>query len=165
MAKLQYFLQGHPKPALSKKVQRGDQGKFFKNRPKRNHRFKGPKALWRKWHYSLFKMHLKCKDWKGFWRKQRLQKGPNGQLTTIFARSPKPRIFWKSARGGPRESFQKTPKKEPSFERSKSTLSQMVLSCNQYALKVQILDKILPAFSKKVQRGDQKKFILKLVCT
>ena len=124
------FLQGHPKPAFSKKVQRGDQGKFFKNRPKRNHRLKGPKALWRKWHYPLFKMHLKCKDWKGFWRKQRLQKCPNGQLTTIFARSPKPRIFWKSARGGPRETFQKAPKKEPSFERPKSTLSQMVLSCN-----------------------------------
>ena len=124
------FLQGHPKPAFSKKVQRGDQGKFFKNRPKRNHRFKGPKALWRKWHYPLFKMHLKCKDWKGFWRKQRLQKCPNGQLTTIFARSPKPRIFWKSAREGPREPFQKTPKKEPSFQRPKSTLSQMVLSCN-----------------------------------
>ena len=34
MAKLQQFLQGHPKPAFSAKVQRGDQGKFFKNRPK-----------------------------------------------------------------------------------------------------------------------------------
>ena len=28
------FLQGHPKPAFSEKVQRGDQAKFFKNRPK-----------------------------------------------------------------------------------------------------------------------------------
>ena len=34
MAKLLQFLQGHPKPAFSVKVQRGDQGKFFKNRPK-----------------------------------------------------------------------------------------------------------------------------------
>ena len=32
--KLRQFSQGHPKPAFSKKVQRGDQGKFFKNRPK-----------------------------------------------------------------------------------------------------------------------------------
>ena len=31
------------KPAFSEKVQRGDQGKFFKNRPKRCPRFKGPK--------------------------------------------------------------------------------------------------------------------------
>ena len=29
----------------------------------------------------------------------------------IFARSPKTRIFWKSAKGGPRESFQKSAKK------------------------------------------------------
>ena len=28
------FLQGHPKPAFSKSVQRGDQEKFFKNRQK-----------------------------------------------------------------------------------------------------------------------------------
>ena len=34
MAKLWQFLQGHPKPAFSVKVQRGDQGKFFKNRLK-----------------------------------------------------------------------------------------------------------------------------------
>ena len=32
MAKLWQFLQGHPKPVFSVKVQRGDQGKFFKNR-------------------------------------------------------------------------------------------------------------------------------------
>ena len=30
MAKLWQFRQGHPKPAFSKKVQRGDQRKFFK---------------------------------------------------------------------------------------------------------------------------------------
>ena len=34
------------------------QGKFFKNRPKRCPRFKGPKALWRKWHYPLNSMDL-----------------------------------------------------------------------------------------------------------
>ena len=85
--------QGHPKPAFSQKVQRGDQGKFFKNRPKRSPRLKGPKALWRKWHYPLISMHLNCKDWKTFWRKQRLQKCPNGQVMAIFARSPKTRIF------------------------------------------------------------------------
>ena len=30
MAKLLQFSQGHPKPAFSEKMQRGDQGKFFK---------------------------------------------------------------------------------------------------------------------------------------
>ena len=66
------FLQGHPKPAFSKKVQRGEEEKLFKNRPKSSRRLKGLKALWRKWHYPLISMHLKCKDRRRFWRKQRL---------------------------------------------------------------------------------------------
>ena len=111
MAQLSQFQQGHPKPAFSEKVQRGDQGKFFKNRPKSSLRLKGPKALCGKWHYPLISIHLKCKNWKRFRRKQRLQKCPNGQVMAIFARSPKTRIFWKSAKGGPREIFQKSPKK------------------------------------------------------
>ena len=93
MAKLWQFLQGHPKPAFSVKVQRGDQGKFFKNRPKGSPRLKGPKAHWRKWHYPLICTHLKCKHWKTFWRKQRLQKCQNGQVMAILARSFKTRIF------------------------------------------------------------------------
>ena len=93
MAKLQQFLQGLPKPAFSEKVQRGDQGKFFKNRPKKSPRLKGPKTLRRKWHYPLIKMHLNCEDWRRFWRKQRLQKYPNNQFMAIFARSPETRIF------------------------------------------------------------------------
>ena len=59
MAKLLQFLQGHPKPAFSEKVQRRDQGKFFKNRPKSSHRLKGLKALWRKWHYPPISMLFK----------------------------------------------------------------------------------------------------------
>ena len=137
------FLQGHPKPAFSKKVQRGDQGKFFKNRPKRCPRLKGPKALWRKWHYPSISIHLNCKDWKTLWRKQRLQKSPNGQVMAIFARSPKSHIFWKSAKGGPKEIFKKSPKKMPSFKRPKSTLAQMVLSCKLYPLTMQRLKKSL----------------------
>ena len=34
MAQLWQFLQGHPKPAFSEKVQRGDQEKFFKTHQK-----------------------------------------------------------------------------------------------------------------------------------
>ena len=45
IGKLWEFSQGHPKPAFSKKAQRGDQGKFVKNRRNRSPRFKGPKAL------------------------------------------------------------------------------------------------------------------------
>ena len=93
------FSQVHPKPEFSEKVQRGDQGKFFKNRPKSSLCLKGPKALWRKLNYTQIKMQLKCKDWKRIWRKQRLQKCPNGQVTAIIARSPKTRIFWNSEKG------------------------------------------------------------------
>ena len=100
MAKLWQFLQGHPKPAFSEKVQKGDQGKFFKNWPKRCPHLKGPKALWRKWHYPLNSMRLNCKDWRRFRRKKRLQKCPNGQVIAIFVRSPKNLIFWKGAKEG-----------------------------------------------------------------
>ena len=99
MAKLWQFSQGHPKPAFSEKVQRGDQGKFFKNRPKSSPRLKGPKALWRKLNYTLIKMHLKCKNWRKSRHKQWLQKCPNGQVMAIIARLPKTRIFWKRERG------------------------------------------------------------------
>ena len=36
MAKLQQFLQGHPNPAFSDKVQKGDQGNFSKIAQKRD---------------------------------------------------------------------------------------------------------------------------------
>ena len=45
MTKLWQFLQGHPKPAFSEKVQRGDQRKFSKNRLKSSPRLTGPKTL------------------------------------------------------------------------------------------------------------------------
>ena len=108
MAKLWQFLKRHPKPAFSDKVQTGDQGKFFKDRPKSSPCLKGPNAL-----------------------------------------------------------------------------AQMLLSSNYYALKVQALEKILeqksgskscliaklfqflqghpkPAFSEKVEKGDQGKFFKKI---
>ena len=58
MAKLWQFLQGHPKPAFSEKVQRGKKENLFKNLSKSAPRLKGLTALWRKWHYPLFSMHL-----------------------------------------------------------------------------------------------------------
>ena len=150
MKKLQQFLHIHPKPAFSEKVQRGDEGKFFKNRPKKSPRLKGPKALSRKFHYPLISMQFKCKDRKGSSRKQRLQKCPNNQVMAVLPRSPKTRIFWKRARGGPREISQKSPKNKPSFERPKSTLAEVALSCNYNTFKVQRLGKILA--KKAVQR-------------
>ena len=128
MARLFQILQGYPKPAFSKKVQRGDQEKFFKNRPNSSPLLKSPKKLWSRWHYPLICMHFKCKDWTRFGRKHWLQKCPNGQVITIFARSLKTHILLKSKKGGPIEIFQKSPKKMPSPLRPKSTLDQIALS-------------------------------------
>ena len=120
MAKLWQFSQGHPKPAFSEKVQRGDQGKFFKNRPKSSPRLKGPEALWRKCHYPLISKHLTCKDWKRFWRKKRLQKCPNGQVMAIFARSPKPAFAEKVQRGDQGKFFKNRPKSSPRLKGPKA---------------------------------------------
>ena len=51
--------------------------------------------------------------------------------------------FLKKCKLGPREIFQKSPKKMPSLERPKSTLGQVALSSNLYAFKVQTLQNIL----------------------
>ena len=53
-------------PHFSEKVERGDQGKFFKNRSKSSPCLKDPKALCRKLNYTLIKMRLKCKNWTIF---------------------------------------------------------------------------------------------------
>ena len=139
MAKLWQFLQGHPKPAFSEKVRRGDKGKFFKKRPKRCPRLKGSKALWRKWHYPPVSMHLECKDWKRFWRKQRLQKCPNGQLMAILVRSFKTRIFWKIAKGDQEKFFKNRPKSKPRLKGLKALwrkwhylLIRMHLTCKNW---------------------------------
>ena len=180
MAKLWQFRQGHPKPAFSEKVQRGDEEKFFKDSPKHSPNLKGPTALWRKSHYPLISMQLKCKDWRKFWRKQRLQKCPNGQGNAIFGRSPKTRIFCKSAKGRPRKNFQKSPRKYPRFKgprplwrKSHYPLICIHLYCKDWTRfwRIRWLQKCpngqvmaifarppKPAFCEKVQRGDQGEF-------
>ena len=103
-------------------MQKGDQEQFFKNRPKSSPRLNGPKAHWRKWHYPLSSTHLKCKDWRTFWFKQRLQTFPNNQVKGIFEKSFKTRIFWKKGTGGPMKIFQKSSKKRPRLKGPKAHL-------------------------------------------
>ena len=109
MAKLWQFLQGHPKPAFSEKVQRGDQGKFFKNRPKSGPRLKGPKALLRKWHYPLISMRLKGKDWKRFWGKKAAPKTPGWPSYGNFSKVTQNPHFLK--KGGTKRNFLKIAQK------------------------------------------------------
>ena len=121
----------------------GNQGKFLKNRPKISPRLKGKQPLWRQWHYPLIKMHLTWKDWKRFRRKQRLKKCPNGQVMSIFGRSPKTHIFRKSAKKETKRSFSNIAQKEALASMGNSTLAQMSLSSKLYLLITQRLQKIL----------------------
>ena len=107
MGKLWQLSQGHPKAAFSEKVQGWDQEIFFKVPPKNRPHLKGPTALWRKWHYPLISMQLKCKDWRKLWRKKKLQKFSNSQVMAILARSPKTGIFKKKSEAGTKGNFSK----------------------------------------------------------
>ena len=101
-----------------------------------------------------------------------------------FRQVTQTRIFSKRAKGGPREIFQKSLKKQPSLKKPISSLAQVALSSIQYALNVQKMEMILAqttapkvpgwpsdgnflqgnpksAFSKKVQRKDQEIFFQK----
>ena len=128
MAKLWQFLQGHLKPAFSKKKWKGATKENVSKIAQKTPRLKGPKGFWRKCHFPLISMHLKTKDWEKLWRKKRLKECPNCQVMANFERSPKTRVFSKRANGGPKEIFKKSPNNKPSLKRPKSTLAQMALS-------------------------------------
>ena len=110
MAKSLRVSQGHPKPAFAEKVERWDQGKFFKNRPKSSPCLKGPKALWRKLNYTLIKMHLKCKDWKYFGANSGSKSVRMGKLWQLSQGHPKPAFSGKEQRGDQGKFFKNHPK-------------------------------------------------------
>ena len=117
MDKLWQVLKGHPKPALSEKVQRGDQGKFFKNRPKSSPRFKGPKTLWSKWHYPLISMHLNCKNWKkNFGANSGSKSTRMATLWQFLEGHPKPACSEKKQRGDQEKLLKNRPKSTPRFK-------------------------------------------------
>ena len=181
MAKLFQFWQGHPKPAFFEKVQRGDKGKFLKIRPKSSPRLKGPKAHWRKLHYPVISIHLKCKDWRRFWRIRRLQKRPNSQVMAIFARSPRPAFSKKGQTRDQGKSFKNRPKGSARLKGPKALLRKwhysfifMHLNCKDWKrfLSKQAAPKVLECpsygnlgkvtqnqhFLKKFKRGTKTNF-------
>ena len=84
---------------FSEKQERGDQGKFFKNRQKSSPCLKGPKALWRKLNYTLIKMHLKCKDGKYIGANSGSKSVRMGKLWQLSQGHPKPAFSGKVQRG------------------------------------------------------------------
>ena len=100
-----------PKPAFPETLQTGDQRKFFKNRPKSSPCLKGPKALWRKWHYPLISMHSKCKDWKRFWGKKTSPKVPEWPSYGNFRKVTQNPHFLKKCKWGTKGNVSKIPRK------------------------------------------------------
>ena len=120
MVKLWQFRQGHPKPAFSEKVQRGDEEKFFKDRSKNSPYLKKSTALWPKWHYPVIIMQLKCKDWTKLWRKKSSKSARKAKLWQFLKRLPKPAFSKKVQRGGQGKFFKNRPKTSPRLKGPKA---------------------------------------------
>ena len=179
ITKLFQFSQGHPKPAFSEKVQRGDQGKFFKNRPKSSPRLKGLEAL-AQMALSSNQNAVKVQGVEKILRQESGSKSARmGWLLQFSQGHSKPTFSEKVQRGDKGKILKNRLKSSPRLKGLKG-LAQMALSSNQNELKEQRLDKILaqkkgsknarmamllqfsqgypkPAFSKKVQREDEGK--------
>ena len=117
-------------PHFLKKERRGDQGKFFKNRPKSSPRLKGPKALLRKWHYSLICMHLNCKDWKKILAQTVAPKVPEWPSYGNFGKVTQNPHFLKKCKRGTKGNFSKIALEVASLKKPKKTLRQMALYSN-----------------------------------
>ena len=92
------------------------------------------KTPWRKSHYRLIRMSLKCNHRGTFCCKLRLHKCPWSRVMTNLPRRPTSAIFWDFAKGGPRENAQKS---RPTIRASKTPwrkshhhLISMHLKCN-----------------------------------
>ena len=120
MAKLWQFRQGHPKPAFCEKVQREDEEKFFKERPKNSPHLKKPTALWPKWHYPLIIIQLKRKDWTKLWRKKKSKSARKAKLWQFLKGHPKPAFSKKVQRGDQGKFLRNGTKSSPSLKRFKA---------------------------------------------
>ena len=86
-------------PHFLKKERRGDQGKFFKNRPKTSPRLKGPKALWCKLHSTLISYTSSAKIGEDFDAENGTKSTRMGQLSEFLQGHPKPAFSEKVQRG------------------------------------------------------------------
>ena len=98
-------------PHFLKKVQRGDQRRFFKNRLRSSPRLKGPKAHLRKWHYPLISMHLNGKAWRRFSGKKAAPKVPECPSYNNFCKVTANSHFLKKCKVGTKGNFSKIEQK------------------------------------------------------
>ena len=145
MAKLWQFSQGHPKPTFSKTVERGNQGKFFKNRPKNIPRLKGPKARWLKSDYPLISIHLNCRLEK-ILAQTAAPKVPEWPSYGNFRKITQNTHFLKKCKGGTKgNSFENRPKNIPRFKGPKARR----LKCNCPLISMHLICKYWRRFRRK----------------
>ena len=97
-------------PLFVKKCKVGTEGNVSKITQKKRHRLKGPKALWRKWHYRLLSMHLNCKDWRRF-SQTAAPKVPECPSYGTFGKATQKPHFLKKCKGGAKGNFSKLAQK------------------------------------------------------
>ena len=129
-----------PKTRIFWKSARGDQGKFFKNRPKSSPRLKGPKELWRKRHYPLISMHLNGKDWRRLWFQKVVPKLPEWPSYCNFGKVTQNPHFLKKCKWGTKGNFSKISQKvafvwkakKPFWRKWHYPLVSMLLKCKDW---------------------------------
>ena len=87
------------------------------------------KTPWRKCHYLLIRMHLKCQHGTTFCCKPRLPKCPQSRATANLPRRPSARFFWNSGKLRPAETpAKRRPQKAP-WRKCHHLLIRMHLKC------------------------------------
>ena len=86
-------------PHFLKKCKGGTKGNFSKIAQKAALVLKA-QMHWRKCHYPLISMHLKCKDWKGFWGKKAAPKVPEWPSDCNFCKVTQNPHFLKKCKRG-----------------------------------------------------------------
>ena len=110
-------------------MQRGDQGKFFKNRPKSGPRLKGQKHSAANGIILLLVCTFSAKTGKNFGAKSGSKSARMAKLWQFRQGHPKA-AFSEKVQRGDEEKFFEVPQKQPSLKRANSTLAEMALSSN-----------------------------------
>ena len=130
MGKLLYFWQDHPKPAFSKNVQSGNQGKFFKNRQKSSSRFKRPQSTLAQMALSSNLNALKVQRLeKILGQKSGSKRARMTKLLQFLQGNPKHEFSEKVQRGDQGTFFKNRPKSSRPLKGS-NALAQVPLSSN-----------------------------------
>ena len=112
-------------------MQRGDQGKFLKNRPKKSPPLKGPKSTLVQMALFSNLYALKLQRLEKMLRQTRGAKSARMAKLWQFSQGhPKPAFSEKVQRRDEEKFFTDRPKNSPQLKKANSTLAEMALSSN-----------------------------------